>query len=100
MRARKKKNLFKRLTGIQEASVGSNDSAVGLRGMHDGLVQDDLVLMLRRGVMGLLLLRLVMLLRLRMVLRVMMVGQVVVLPLRRHTHRRRGSSSCELSFEL
>jgi len=68
--------------------------------MHDGLVQDDLMLMLRRIVMGLLLLRLMMLLRLRVVLlRVMMVGQVVVLPLRRHAHRNRGPSSCELSLE-
>lgn len=72
----------------------------------DGLVDDDLVLMLGRGMMGLLLRRwrrrrllLVMLLRLRVVLRVMMVGQVVVLPLCRHTHRRRGPPSCELSLE-
>jgi len=67
--------------------------------MHDGLVQDDLMLMLLLGVMGLLLLRLVMLLRLRVMLRMMMVGQVVVFPFRRHAHRNRGPSSCELSLE-
>lgn len=85
-------STFSLLTGIQEASVGGDDSAVSLRGVHDGLIEDDLVLMLRRGVMGLG--------RLLVMLRMMVVGQVVVLlPLGRHAHRRRGPPSCELSLE-
>lgn len=91
----------KELTGIQEAGIRGHDSAVGLRRVHNGLIEDDLMLMLRRIMMGLLLLLLllVMLLRLRVMLRMMMVGQVVVLPLRRHAHRRRGPPSCELSLD-
>lgn len=77
--------------------------------MHDGLIEDDLVLM-GRGVMGLLLLgrgrwrrlllRMVLLL---MMLLLLVMGRwmevVVLAPLRRHAHRRRGPPLCEQSSE-
>jgi len=76
--------------------------------MYDGLVKEDLVLlMLRRSVMGLMgLMRLMGLLRLmllrllllRVVLLMMVMGQVAI-PLRRHTHRRRVPPLCGLSLE-
>lgn len=62
-------------------------------------------MLMRRGVMGLLLLRrgrrrLLLLLLGMMLLMVVVMGQVVVLaPLRRHAHRRRGPPLCELSLE-
>lgn len=85
-----------KLTSIREESrrVRRYHRTVSLRGMrHDGLVdvEDQLVLMLRRVVMGLLLVLL-----LGMMLLVVM-GQMVVLPFRRHAHRRHEPPVCELA---